>query len=314
MVEINNKVKTFLQNWYRANFEFAELPISIADEIVEKGIQKLNEGGKNLQTDEELFGLFKKARNAKRDKRREKGSNTKGYHVREDSPWDLIEFKEDALYLDFGANQLRNINIFAQRYPKMKFIGMDIHKYEDTHGFDFPDRCEYFQVDKELKSFPKIDNAPDYIIMKLMLHHLESQEILERLLGDMKNIADEKTQIIIWEESYYEKLNDENIKEFTKQNNKNLIFTDYNLTKEFNDLNSDQKEQVLLINDMLLNYANPHMQWTLLYKSWEEWQKIFDEFGFKLNTTHHLGARINGKVQQGFHTIGIFTKKNNIAV
>lgn len=308
---ISQQVENFLKNWYRANFEFAEIPTDIADDIVNTGIQKFHENGTEQTTDQQLFDLFKKSRGVKRDNRRKYGSNRKNYHAREDSPWDLFEFKKDALYLDFGANNLRNINIFAQLYPEMKFIGMDIHAYEDTLGFDFPDRCEYFQVDTELKNIPNIRKtfeAPDYIIVKLMMHHLESQEILERLLKFLHEVSGEQTQIIIWEETYYKNFTEQEIKKLTEKNNQHGIFTDENLSKEFYSLTIEEREQVLLINDMLLNYANPHMQWTLLYKSWEEWQDLFKGFGFNLKETFHLGARVNGKVQQGFHTIGVFQK------
>lgn len=304
------KVYTFLQELYRRNFAFVSVESKFADKIVDLGFQKYTLGGHAPDIDAEIYATIKKARLAKRAWRSSCKKQGLPFEKQEITPWTLFDLSEVNRFLDYGANNLLTIDKLAHKNPHIEFVGLDIVSPKEAGRFVQPERCSYIQVSSQLENLPSIEElggSPDCINIKLVLHHFESKELLHKLFLYLANIAHSGTTLLLWEETYKEL--HPNIAQLVSQNNKIGILTNKDLTEEFYNLTHEEKELTLLINDMLLNYANPHMQWTTLYQSWEKWVALCEEYGFNLSTEYNLGIRVNGKLQQGMQIIGKFIKK-----
>jgi hypothetical protein len=303
-------VQDFLTEIYTKNYARAGVNVEYARQLVELGMQKYQTGGQNQDIDQQIADTMRAARLEKRAEQARQRKSGAYTHPKEATLWDIIDFSHTRTFFDYGANNLKIINILASVYRNMQFVAVDIIPPETAGEFTQPHRGQYFQIQPDLSDFDRpeiMQTAPDMINIKLVLHHFESNQQLRRLLQHLQKLAKPHTQILLWEETF--DVNPQSAAEITQHNNQLGIQTDEALTAQWHTLTSEQKKLALLINDMMINYANPHMPWTNLYKSWQEWCTLFAEAGFALRQEYNLGIRLNGKLQHGMQIVGVFTKK-----
>ncbi|BCX13794.1 MAG: hypothetical protein KatS3mg085_326 [Candidatus Dojkabacteria bacterium] len=204
-------------------------------------------------------------------------------------------------FLDVGANRL----------DLLKTLGENYENIENLYAIDTKEKSEitlpnnksfYFKVDNYSQNLPEELSNIDFINIQFVLHHFPDDSSIIRLLNWCYRILEKDGIVVLWEES------------FEKKWNKNLnfpvkVFTDENLTEKFYRLNTSEKFAFIQINDWLINFSNSHLQWTSNYKMWYDWVKIFASVGFQLEDYWNLGLRVNGKLKQGVHIIGMFKKK-----
>jgi SAM-dependent methyltransferase len=219
-------------------------------------------------------------------------------------PLELQDLSNVTGFLDVGANTLTTLNYYASKYPQIeKLTGIDIIPQQAQ--LSDPDRCQYFQVDPEAKSFPIPNNSVDYINIQFVLHHFPDEESIKRMLRNCQQALTQNGRLVIWEESFTAHFPPET----TTLNNKSGILTDQDLTDAFYALSESQRWEYILVNDWLINVVNPHMPWTGQYRSWEEWKQLLNEFGFSLQKESNYGLRLNGRIKQGVHMVGEFGKQ-----
>ncbi|MCK5241486.1 methyltransferase domain-containing protein [bacterium] len=284
-------VTDLLVDFYRANFEHA----GVDPDMGEKYVKKIWEN-KNSKTEDELrqFGLaiLTQAKLLRR------------YEVTEKNILDMITLKPGEILLDVGANDLDRINYLAKKFPESKFIGVDIIPRHDK--FDYPDRCKYYEVKSDATSFPIEDESIDITNNQFSWHHFPDLDAIKRALVIQHAILKNGGLLILWEESFDKNVE---VEELAARNARVGIQMDSEFTQRFYNLTEDQRWEFIIANDWLINPKNPHMPWTGQYYPWEEgWKRLVESYGFRLIEEYNLGLRVNGRLRQGAHIIGMFEK------
>ena len=218
-------------------------------------------------------------------------------------PIDLFDFSGVETFLDIGANKLATINHLAKKHKNIKkFIGVDTIP-QRSKFFD-PQRSSYFQVSPKEKSFPIKNESVDFINLQFVLHHFPDLKSIKKILAIARKILKPGGFLLIWEESFTKSFDPKNM----RANKKLGIRTDKNLTDRFYSLSEKQRREFIIANDWLINVNNPHMPWTGQYYAWPEWESLLYEAGFYFKKSLSLGLRVNGRLKQGVHMIGVFKK------
>lgn len=287
----SEKVKNLLEDFFEENFLKANVEKNLGAKIINqtwnlKSLESV-EYIKNLN-----IKLFNKAK-------RQANSG-----ITEIFLWDLFDLEDVKTFVDVGANKLRRINELAGRYPHIKeFVGVDV--VPQVYKFSFPDKSRYVQIEPDSNDLGLDDSSVDMVSIQYALHHFESDNAIRRTLQAAYKALKPEGRLLIWEESFAENVE---LRELASSNNQLGIETDLELTKRFYDLSDEEKLEFIIVNDWIINVNNPHMQWTGLYKPWEDWQKIVQDSNFRLSKFHNLGLRKNAMIKQGVHVIGEFRK------
>ncbi|MEI6627170.1 MAG: class I SAM-dependent methyltransferase [bacterium] len=218
---------------------------------------------------------------------------------------DMVDFNGVKTFLDIGANKLATINYYMRKQPEVaRFIGVDI--VPKRGQFSNLKKGFYYQVDPEAKSFPINNESIDLVNIQFVFHHFPDLESIKRSLAIYKNIVKPNGRLVLWEESFTDNFD----LSLVKSNNENLgIKTDQELTERFYQLSEEKRWEFIIANDWLINVNNAHMPWTGQYYAWREWVELLREFGFALEREYNLGLRINGRLKQGVHMMGVFRKE-----
>jgi ubiquinone/menaquinone biosynthesis C-methylase UbiE len=287
----SEKVTEILVDFYEANFLKAGLEKGRGEEFVIKAWEsKDNTDPEVLRKECDQILLRAKAETKNLPTERE--------------PLDIISLDKIDKFLDIGANKLATINYYAQKYPSVEeFIGIDV--IPQRNEFVFPKKCHYFQVDPEANLYPVEHQSIDLINIQFVFHHLPDLMSIKKNLEICQRIIRPRGKLVLWEESFPEKFDFGEM----KNNVENLgIETDRELTERFYALSETERWEFIIANDWLINVNNPHMPWTGQYYSWPEWISLLKEFGFVLEKQYNLGLRINGRLKQGVHMVGIFNR------
>lgn len=279
-----------LLNFYSKNFQKAGIGYSYGQNIIETFYNgKDNSNSEALR--EEINKLFNNARDLKT-------SQTK-----EIDPIELLDFSDVKTFLDYGANKLDALNKVATRYTNVeKLIAIDV--IQQSRPFLSPSKSEYLQITAGENWTIKPESV-DLINVQFVLHHVESLEVIKNIIANAFKALKPGGKLILWEETF-ENVSD--LKALTESNQKLNIETDFDLTQEFLNLAENEKWEFIILNDWIINVNNSHMQWTMQYKTWEEWVSLITEHGFRLQKHYNLGLRLNARVKQGVHMIGEFIK------
>lgn len=222
----------------------------------------------------------------------------------ENDPLSVIDFSQTKTFLDVGANKLSAINFLAKKHKNIeKFIAVDI--IPQHTDFMFPQKSEYIQINPNSQNYPLPENSVDTILAQYVFHHFANEEQIVKTLRSCFKILKPNGQFVLMEESFTHSY----IFNAIKTNKEVLnILTNEELTKRFYKLSDEKKWEFILANDWLINVNNPHMQWTGQYRTWENWVKLLSENCFSVSQSYNLGIRVNGRLKQGVHIIGIFEK------
>lgn len=235
----------------------------------------------------------------------EKIKSLKVYEPNEIEPLDLLDLSKVSTFLDIGANKLATINYYAEKHPSIqRLIGIDI--ISKARDFFDPKRCEYYQIDEEVKNFPLKDLSIDFINVQFVFHHFPNLQAIKRMLSICQKIIKPNGYLALWEETFEKNIDSQRL---THENTKIGIKTDSKLTQQFYTLSHPQRWEFISVNDWIINVNNLHMPWTGMYRDRKGWQNLLSEFSFKLDRKYNLGLRINGRLKQGVHMLGIFKKQ-----
>ena len=231
--------------------------------------------------------------------------------------------------LDFGCGKLMFLkNIAEQDKNIKKLIGMDSKSQPDLENLD--PRIKF------VRSLEGVaDASVDLAVIKLVLHHLESEQEAKDIFAEIRRVLRPGGKLIVFEESFPEchsglepestQCNCESkfisrsaekipgqAREDILKNTKNYL-AKFNLdmsevTEDFLQLSKEDKIKFLFLNDWLMNLQNAYMPWTLLYKSMEEWNDLIESVGFTSKESHFLGAIKHRKRKQGMTAMLIFGK------
>lgn len=279
-------VTSLLIDFYEANFQKAGIPKGHGELIVNTAFENKDTVSEaDLQS--HLNTLYLSAKTHLKES------------TAEANQLELIDFSNVKTFLDLGANRLDTINKVGRFRPSVeKLIGMDVIPLNGTAKYK--DKTRYYQINPNDEHYPIKPNSVDIINIQYALHHFESDRSIKDTLRKCKEILKQDGRIVIWEESFEKKIN---IAE-TVERNKSLGFnTSYELTKRFYEMNEEKRLEFIIANDWLININNKHMQWTGLYKSWENWEKLFNDSGFTLKQKFNFGLRVSGHVKSGVHII-----------
>jgi SAM-dependent methyltransferase len=278
-----------LKDFYKANFQKAGIDPILADELIDSLISNLED--KKIRS--KIQKVFKKAFLQLKNPISE-------LDIRE-----LIDFSDVKVFLDVGANQLGTLNWAAEKYPAIeRLVGVDmIHQKREL--FD-PKRCEYYQLDLLDNPLPLKNSSVDLVNIQFVLHHFPDLESINYVLAECKRVLKPNGRLILWEESFEENVENEKL---GSMNEKLGIPTNIELTTRFYNLSIEERIKFIKLNDKLINAGNPHMPWFDQYRSFEEWSDILGNFGFKLEKNYNLGLRVNGRMRNGVHIIGVFNNR-----
>jgi 8-oxo-dGTP pyrophosphatase MutT (NUDIX family)/ubiquinone/menaquinone biosynthesis C-methylase UbiE len=218
-------------------------------------------------------------------------------------PIDLFDFTEVETFLDIGANKLATINYLSKKHKNIKkFIGVDT--ISQRGKFHDPKRSRYIQIKKRAKSLPIKCESVDFINIQFVFHHFPDARSIKRMLSICRKILKPGGTLLLWEESFAKKFDPSSI----KINRALEIKTDKLFIKRFFSMSERKRREFVIANDWLINVGNPHMPWTGQYRTWPEWEKLMFEAGFYFKKSYDLGLRVNGRLKQGVHMIGVFKK------
>lgn len=243
--------------------------------------------------------LYADIREIYRDARRQRNLKK----LTETPPWELFEFEDTGIFLDIGANTLFTINLLAQMYSEMRFIGVDIVPQQKE--FIFPERGNYIQIDPDNFILPIEDDSIDIVNIKFVLHHFKDNALIQQALSEIHRVLKKGGQFILWEETFDTSFDTQKIKE---QNNQLGIETDYELSEQLYQLPEDKRWELIIVNDWMINFAHKHIPWTYQYYTWPQWVGLTSSVGFTLEKTINFGLRNNGLLSQGAHMMGLFRK------
>ncbi len=288
----SEEVTELLIDFYSANLVKAGLPKNLGRDYVLKVWNNKNSSDKE-KLRSECDTIMTEAKNKIK------------YVPDEADPLDLFDLSNVDTFLDIGANKLSTINYYSKKYSKIKrFIGVDI--IPQRNPFDDLSRGTYYQIDSDAKSFPIKNQSVDFINIQFALHHFLDLDSIQRILANCQKAIKPDGCLLLWEESFTDTYN----MNCVKTNNDLGIKTDRNMTKRFYDLNEQQRYEFIIVNDWLINVNNPHMPWTGQYYNWNEWKTLLKKYGFVLEKQYNLGLRINGRLKQGVHMMGVFRSKS----
>ena len=218
-------------------------------------------------------------------------------------PVDLFDFSQVETLLDIGANKLSAINYLAKKHKNIKkFIGVDT--IPQRGKFHDPKRSVYFQVSPKAKSLPIKKNSVDFVNLQFVFHHFLDLNSIKRMLEACRKVLRPGGAILIWEESFAKNFDPGLI-----ISNKRLgIKTSKFFTDRFYSLSLKKRWEFIIANDWLINVGNPHMPWTGQYRTWPEWEKLMYEAGFYFKKSCNFGLRVNGRLKQGVHMVGMFKR------
>ena len=287
------EVKELLADFFKANFKYAGVNDSLAEEIINLSWDTRKKSA-NVPEMMQLIG-----------QKFEYAKTLVTQDVKEVNSIDIFDYSKVCSYLDVGANKLDTINYLMQEYSNIeRFIGIDI--IPKRGKFSRPNKGIYYKVTNDAKNFPIKNNSIDLINIQFVLHHFAGIDSIRRMLQNCKQALKKGGRLILWEESFRR---DTNIKDLCKKNHQINIRTDETLTQRFYNLDDDQKWEFIIANDWIINIKNPHMPWTGEYYVWDKWVELLKEYGLILRREFNLGLRVNGKLKQGVHIIGEFSSE-----
>lgn len=201
--------------------------------------------------------------------------------------------------LDFGCGKLVFLKNIAENNKNIeKLIGIDSKSQPDLKDSD--ERISFFRNLEEIE-----DSSVDLIIIKLVLHHLNSEQIARDIFSDLKRVLRPSGKLIVFEESFPDAICDltevrKNLSEFKLELSE--------ATADFLQLAREDRIKFLFLNDWLMNLQNAYMPWTLQYKSMEEWRDLIESVGFREKEARFLGAIKHRKRKQGMTAELIFSR------
>jgi len=216
----------------------------------------------------------------------------------------LIDLSTVQTFLDIGANKLTLINEVAASNSRIqKFIAIDV--IPQSKRFEHSNKFEYYQVDEHSPQYPLVSESVDFVNISFALHHMKNAKSITHTLQEIRRVISANGRLLIWEESFEDKVE---VKEIVNSNRGRDIFTNQDFTERFYKLSKDERMQFIIINDWIVNAYNDHMQWTGQWRDWNSWVELLGKNGFVLKEKYNLGLRLNGKVKQGVHLLGLFSK------
>lgn len=250
-------------------------------------------------------------------------SSKKG--IQETDPRKIV-FKDIDLnnknFLDYGSNKFDTIMKLNNWGAKANFYACDVVE-KNIIDERLVGKIDY-RVIKEDSILPYEDQFFDVINVQYVLHHIASDESINKLLKEFYRILKPSGQIILWEETFYNAAKN-NLPGLVEFNRYMGISSDLELTKEFYELEDEKKFEFILLNDVMINLNNPHMQWDVNYKPFDYdkdniqeipdsnpgsrgWVEIFESNNFKLSNLFNFGLRASGSIKQGANMILYFDK------
>ncbi len=183
--------------------------------------------------------------------------------------------------VDIGCGTGILAHKLAQSKRFDQIIGIDIDSYPEWDKFK--ERSVSFKIvkEKEFREFLK-ETKPETIIFTWALHHMDFKE-QERYLGEIHSILD-KVTIVVLEDSFSVKMRPQE---------------DIGVYDSFNKLNLDEKNNVMSILDWTANRVlerRDKIPLPFTYRTLEDWQKLFEEIGFKLIKKRYIGFPKNRDV------------------
>ncbi len=219
--------------------------------------------------------------------------------------FDLFDIGNPKVFLDYGANKLKTTNRIAKKYPNLEKIYATDVVIPKEYNFVSPEKFEYLQINPENSKVNLANASVDFINIQFVLHHVLNDKIINQIIQEVFRILKPNGKLLLWEETFENKID---VDQLVEKNNKLGILTDKDLTEKFYNLTKEQRFEYILANDWLINPGNEHMQWTNIYKSFEEWSELFQKHGFKMEKYYNMGLRVNGHVKTGVHVLTMFGK------
>lgn len=223
---------------------------------------------------------------------------------RESNQIDLVDFSDSYSILDIGSNTLDFVNKIASKHKAVNEI-IALDNIPQRSILKYPKRSRYIQYDATSENLPIPEYSLDLVNIRFVVHHIEDLKRIRQLISNSYRVLKPGGKLVFWEESYLE---NPDVEQMTNENNKLGIFTDADLTSRFHKLDDVAKLEFLLVNDWWMNVNNPHINWTKNYLSWRSWVNLIESIGYKLKNQNYLGLRISGKLKQGVHVVGEFSK------
>ena len=215
---------------------------------------------------------------------------------------DLFDLSNVNHFVDVGANNLARINEVARKYPQIaKLTAVDV--VPQVKQFKDPVRSTYIQINPTCTDYPIKSNSCDFINIEFVLHHFLNEDLIKSQIKTFERILKPGGKILLWEESFEESID---LKNLILNNNKLGIQSNKSLTQNFYKLSQEEKLEFIIVNDWIINVNLDHMQWTGQWKDWKTWVSLFESEGFVLEMKSNLGLRVNGRLKQGVHMLGLF--------
>jgi SAM-dependent methyltransferase len=288
----NPKIKDLLIKFYTANFQKAGANPEIGKRIIEESWDNFEIDNHDLKKQINKFFLEAKTQLSKHR------------NDIEIDPSTLLDYSSVDTFVDYGANKLETINRIGNRVRTINnLVAIDV--IPQNNKFKFPVRSKYIQIQEDPIVIPLKNQSVDLINVQYVFHHFKSDEQIDNALREFHRILKPKGRVILWEESFEAA---PNVQQLVIQNNNKGIFSDYELTQEFYNLSNSERMDFIFLNDWILNVNNHHMQWTMLYKSWDDWINRLQNSNFRLQSSINFGLRISGQLKKGVQMAGEFEK------
>ncbi len=301
----NHLVRNFVRDIWINNFE-----INSFSHLAEKIFLEL-EKAENFCEVISIIDKVLSDRDFKRSNRKirknPKNLNTFGYRLLEK------ELKSAKSYLDYGCGRMALIRrILRESLNNIERV-YGFEPKADMRYFGLEGKAELIRENEEVKNLTGID----LISINYVLHHLTEEEI-NGTLQICKNILSPNGKIIVLEESYSgeeaagtgSNLELNSFRQPLDFNITQKFLTDLGfninipLSLEFESLHLAIKKQIIILNDILLNYKNlSYMPWTMEYHSIDRWIRIFEGHGLRIKDLRHLGFVEGAKAKGGTTTL-----------
>ena len=284
----SEKVRDLLSDFYEQNFRKAGVEESVGKQIVE--IAWNNRLNFTKEIHNQLLKLFD-------DARRQAHTG-----IDEISLIDLFDLSNCKTFLDYGSNKFRSLNEVGYKYPSIeKLIATDVTPQQVK--FAYPERSFYLQMNPDSAKLNLEDDSIDCVQIKYVLHHVKDEKQIRNILQEIHRVLNPTGKLLLWEESFQDNID---LDALILSSEKIGVHTNLDFMKRFNSFSDEEKWEFIIINDFLINLNNPHMQWTMEYRKWENWIELLKEEGFELQETFNLGLRLNAQIKQGVQMIGEF--------
>lgn len=207
-------------------------------------------------------------------------------------------------FLDYGSNKFDTIMKLSNWGYGSNFYACDV--VDRTIDEMWTGKIDYKKIQED-SILPYDDKFFDVINVQYVLHHIANDESINTLLSEFHRILKDNAKLILWEESFYShgSFDANGLSIF---NNSIGIATDANLTSEFYKLSDEGKFEFILLNDVMINLNNPHMQWDTNYKDRNSWIDLFVRNYFDYKYNFNFGIRNSGSLKQGVNIILYFEK------